>query len=83
MRDCMNCVNHTKDGCKVWNCKFTTVEDAKTEFAVEVLEKVKDAIMNHVCSGVSCDDCNFDLGSNCGIAEVFDHYISELKGETE
>lgn len=21
-RDCMHCVNHTDNGCKVWECKF-------------------------------------------------------------
>lgn len=79
MRDCMNCVNHTKDGCKVWNCKFTTVEDAKTEFAVEELEKVKEEIR------INADiEWNQRVGASKGLEfaiEIIDNHIDKLKGE--
>ena len=79
MRDCMNCINHTKDGCKVWNCKFTTVEDAKAEFASDVLEKIKAEI----------ELMDFDFGDYYDntdtiiemVSKVIDKHIEKLKGE--
>ena len=30
MRDCMNCINHTENGCTVWNCNFVRKAGTKT-----------------------------------------------------
>lgn len=27
IRDCANCVNHTANGCAVWECKFESADD--------------------------------------------------------
>lgn len=84
MKDCMNCINHSKDGCKVWKCDFKSIEDYKNEFAISVLEKIKEELndIELVSANGNNPEMVFIITKDLAIQQVNKH-ISELKGENQ
>ncbi len=80
MKDCMNCINHSKDGCKVWKCDFKSIEDYKNEFAISVLEKIKEELndIELVSANGNNPEMVFIITKNLAIQQI-NKYIMEIK----